>query len=103
MKHKQLDDRAARHIAENPDGCSKDELCQLVGYIFCRPRTAARRLWGVKPGFKPVVTVKMLAEYCVHAAVARESRLAGSINVAFGHEYMCDAIYNNLPEDVRWQ
>jgi len=97
-----ITDQQARHITGNPDGCDILDLAELINYVNVAPYRAARRLWGVAPGFRPVITVGILRDYCRLSIQGREARLRGNIADAFSCEYTCDAIYNSLPKEVRW-
>jgi len=97
-----ITDQEARHIAENPDGCDASELFDLFGYVRLSPYRAARRLWGVAPGFRPVIAVRMLGDYLCYAIHARLCRKYGRICKAQTSEIKCDAIYNTLPREIRW-
>jgi len=97
-----ITDEQAREIAKNPDGCDLTELADLVYYIDAGPWRAARRLWGATPGFKPVITVRMIGVYCRSCIKDRKARQSGNILKAFRHEYTADTIYNNLPKSIRW-
>ena len=43
-----------------------------------------------------------LRKYCAVKACAMRSRIAGDIESATVEEAICDALYEQLPEEVRW-
>ncbi len=97
-----ISDREARLIAENPDGCGLEEIRALIWYIKGRNQAAARRLWGVRPGFRPVIAVRNLRNYLIRTLYARKSRLNGRIGEAQMLEAQADRYYTRLPEEVKW-
>ena len=44
----------------------------------------------------------ILRKYCTVRARAMRSRIAGDIESATVEEAICDAVYEQLPEEVRW-
>lgn len=66
-----------------------------------RPIALARTLFPDKPkGY--VRATRDLGHYAWNKATAMGLRERGEIARALSYEWICDSIYNNLPEFARW-
>lgn len=105
----------ARRIADNPDGCTVEEVRALAQYIGSgvRPLPQAASLWpnleveGI-PGYKSEAPVgrlhvaKTIRAYCWNKATAMELRAKGNIERALEYERICERVYGELPQWARW-
>ena len=63
----------------------------------------AAHLVGWRPHLREAVTLTgILANYARLKANAMKLRLVGEIENAVNHERMADAVYNQLPDDLKW-
>lgn len=75
-----------------------DEFISTFGYL--RGRALAKKL-GLK-GKNSVKTANNLYHYVLNKLVAMTLRKNGDINGALMYESICDSIYRDLPQDIRW-
>lgn len=85
----------------NLDCMSEDELMAFWKRYSRPSRKDAEALIGDRcKGFTTMCG--RLAGYAANKATAISCRLRGDIQVALSYENICDAIYDRIPEDIRW-
>ena len=80
----------------NLDSMSPDSLWNLHDGIKRHPRLAARELACT------VNAARCMANYAANKAVAMKLRSSGSVQRALVYEEICDQLYKELPEGLRW-
>jgi hypothetical protein len=80
----------------NLDSMAPDDLMQLHDSIRLHPRLSALRLGCTTR------QARDLANYAVNKCIAIRLRKDGNINSALGYERICERIYSELPEVLRW-
>jgi len=95
--------RLPKNSVPNFDGMTIAELRRFqLRYERPTERQAAH-LVGRRPHLhEDLELTKQLANYARLKANAMKLRLVGEIENAVAHERMADAVYNQLPDDLKW-
>ena len=85
----------------NLDAMWEDDLWAFwQRYQHAQKRKDARELVGARKGY--TILAAKLGAYACNKAVAMKCRRDGRVETAQIYEKICDNIYAQLPEDLRW-